>query len=68
MTGCDGAMSARGLLANPGLFAGHETTTLDVLRDFVRHALETGTPFACMHHHIMYMLEQISSKISAFLK
>jgi tRNA-dihydrouridine synthase 4 len=52
-TGVDGVMAARGLLANPAMFSGATTTTPEVVRDYVSHAIDTGTPFTCMHHHIM---------------
>ncbi|XP_028603004.2 tRNA-dihydrouridine(20a/20b) synthase [NAD(P)+]-like isoform X2 [Podarcis muralis] len=61
-TGTDGIMVARGLLANPAMFAGYEETPLRCLQDWVDIALEHGTPFACFHHHLMYMLERITSK------
>ncbi|XP_060759844.1 tRNA-dihydrouridine(20a/20b) synthase [NAD(P)+]-like isoform X1 [Neoarius graeffei] len=62
LTGVDGVMSARGLLANPALFAGYEQTPFQCLWDWVKIALEQGTPFTCFHHHLIYMLEHISSQ------
>ncbi|KAG8439919.1 hypothetical protein GDO86_005910 [Hymenochirus boettgeri] len=62
ITGADGVMAARGLLANPAMFAGHEETPLACIQDWVNVALELGTPFTCFHHHLMYMLERITSK------
>ncbi|XP_026881416.2 tRNA-dihydrouridine(20a/20b) synthase [NAD(P)+]-like isoform X1 [Electrophorus electricus] len=62
LTGVDGVMSARGLLANPALFAGFESTPLQCLWDWVDIALQHGTPFACFHHHLIYMLERITSQ------
>ncbi|XP_028810052.1 tRNA-dihydrouridine(20a/20b) synthase [NAD(P)+]-like [Denticeps clupeoides] len=61
-TGVDGVMAARGLLANPAMFAGYEETPLDCVWDWVDVALEHGTPFTCFHHHLIYMLERISSQ------
>ncbi|XP_042191106.1 tRNA-dihydrouridine(20a/20b) synthase [NAD(P)+]-like isoform X1 [Callorhinchus milii] len=61
-TGIDGVMAARGLLANPAMFAGYEETPLQCVRDWVEIALEHGTPFTCFHHHLMYMLERITSR------
>lgn len=55
-------MVARGLLANPTMFAGYEETPLKCIQDWVDIALEHGTPFTCFHHHLMYMLERITSK------
>lgn len=62
LTGVDGVMSARGLLANPALFAGYEHTPIQCLWDWVKIALEQGTPFTCFHHHLIYMLENITSQ------
>ncbi|GCB76213.1 tRNA-dihydrouridine(20a/20b) synthase [NAD(P)+]-like isoform X1 [Scyliorhinus torazame] len=62
LTGIDGVMAARGLLANPAMFAGYEETPLQCVRDWVDTALEHGTPYTCFHHHLMYMLERITSK------
>ncbi|XP_067324909.1 tRNA-dihydrouridine(20a/20b) synthase [NAD(P)+]-like isoform X1 [Anolis sagrei] len=62
ITGTDGVMVARGLLANPAMFAGYEETPPECVQDWVHIALEHGTPFTCFHHHLMYMLERITSK------
>ncbi|XP_029870715.1 tRNA-dihydrouridine(20a/20b) synthase [NAD(P)+]-like isoform X3 [Aquila chrysaetos chrysaetos] len=62
LTGADGIMVARGLLANPAMFAGYEETPLKCIQDWVDIALEHGTPFTCFHHHLMYMMERITSK------
>ncbi|NXU48637.1 DUS4L synthase, partial [Turnix velox] len=62
LTGADGVMVARGLLANPAMFAGYEETPLNCIQDWVDIALEHGTPFTCFHHHLMYMMERITSK------
>lgn len=62
LTGVDGVMSARGLLANPALYAGYEHTPLQCVWDWVNIASELGTPFTCFHHHLIYMLERISSQ------
>ncbi|XP_027745902.1 tRNA-dihydrouridine(20a/20b) synthase [NAD(P)+]-like [Empidonax traillii] len=62
LTEADGIMAARGLLANPAMFAGYEETPLKCIQDWVDIALEHGTPFTCFHHHLMYMMEWITSK------
>ncbi|XP_068132385.1 tRNA-dihydrouridine(20a/20b) synthase [NAD(P)+]-like [Hyperolius riggenbachi] len=62
ITGADGVMAARGLLANPAMFAGFEETPLACIHDWVDIALEHGTPFTCFHHHLIYMMERITSK------
>lgn len=43
-TGARGAMSARGLLANPALFAGEERTPHAAVADFVAKSLSWGLP------------------------
>ncbi|KAM5172745.1 tRNA-dihydrouridine(20a/20b) synthase [NAD(P)+]-like isoform 1-T3 [Mantella aurantiaca] len=62
ITGADGVMVARGLLANPAMFAGYEETPLTCIEDWIDIALEHGTPFTCFHHHLMYMMERLTSK------
>lgn len=62
LTGVDGVMAARGLLANPAMFAGYEDTPLQCVWDWVDIATEQGTAFTCFHHHLMYMLERVSSQ------
>ncbi|NXG20163.1 DUS4L synthase, partial [Grallaria varia] len=62
LTEADGVMVARGLLANPAMFAGYEETPVKCIQDWVDIALEHGTPFTCFHHHLMYMMERITSK------
>ena len=54
-----GVMAAQGLLNNPALFTGAETTPVSCVRDWVRLATDAGTPFTCMHHHLIYMLERL---------
>ncbi|XP_071071618.1 tRNA-dihydrouridine(20a/20b) synthase [NAD(P)+]-like [Dasypus novemcinctus] len=62
ITGADGVMVARGLLANPAMFAGYEETPLKCIWDWVDIALELGTPYMCFHQHLMYMMEKITSR------
>ncbi|KAM4742704.1 tRNA-dihydrouridine(20a/20b) synthase [NAD(P)+]-like [Anableps anableps] len=62
LTGVDGVMAARGLLANPAMFAGYEDTPLQCVWDWVDISIEQGTPFTCFHHHLIYMLERVSSQ------
>lgn len=59
---CLGVMAARGLLANPAMFSGYEETPLECIWDWVDISLEQGTPFTCFHHHLIYMLERVSSQ------
>lgn len=62
LTGVDGVMVARGLLANPAMFAGYEDTPLKCIWDWVDISIEQGTPFTCFHRHLIYMLERVSSQ------
>lgn len=54
-------MAARGLLANPALFAGYRTTPLSAVARFCRHSFALGSNFFIFHHHMMYMMEQVMS-------
>lgn len=54
-TGADGIMAARGLLENPGLFAGLPRPTWALLDSYVQRAVEYGTLTAVFHHHISQM-------------
>nr|ACQ58097.1 tRNA-dihydrouridine synthase 4-like PP35 [Anoplopoma fimbria] len=62
LTGVDGVMAARGLLTNPAMFSGYEDTPLECIWDWVDIAIEQGTQFTCFHHHLIYMLERVSSQ------
>jgi len=53
-----GVMSARGLLENPALFAGYETTPIECVQDFVDYSLTLGTTLAIFHHHVGTMIEK----------
>lgn len=57
-----GVMAARGLLTNPAMFTGYEDTPLECIWDWVDISIEQGTPFTCFHHHLIYMLERVSSQ------
>jgi len=56
-TGADGVMCAQGLLNNPALFAGHHTTPIQCVQDWINLAITHGTPFITFHHHLVFMLE-----------
>jgi tRNA-dihydrouridine synthase 4 len=56
-TGVDGIMAARGLLQNPGLFAGNAVTPLLACQRYLKIAIQVGTHPFVVHHHLMYMLE-----------
>ena len=55
-------MSARGLLANPALYAGYNSTPINCVEDWIKIAINTGTSFNCFHHHLIYMLESSLTK------
>lgn len=52
-------MSARGILHNPGLFAGHQITPLSAVQEWlnIRH-----TNFLWFHHHLVFMCEHLLPK------
>ncbi|BGP19945.1 hypothetical protein JCM10213_006721 [Rhodosporidiobolus nylandii] len=56
-TGVQGVMSARGLLANPALFAGYSETPVEAIQAFVSHCTSFGLIFPLFHRHMSYMLE-----------
>ncbi|KAF9283616.1 tRNA-dihydrouridine(20a/20b) synthase [NAD(P)+]-like protein [Linnemannia elongata] len=60
-TGVDGTMSARGILENPALYAGHTVTPWECIEDYVDLALSYGTNAFIFHHHLMYMFEKAMS-------
>lgn len=51
----NGVMSARALLENPGLFAGHEATTWEMVDRFIALSMEYGTSGPIFHHHLAKM-------------
>lgn len=56
-TGCRGAMSARGLLANPALFSGYDTTPTEAVGFFYNLATSWGLHTGLIQRHLAYMLE-----------
>ncbi|KAJ8006762.1 hypothetical protein DPEC_G00110580 [Dallia pectoralis] len=62
LTGVHGVMAARGLLANPAMFAGYNETPLECVWDWVDLSTDQGTPFTSFHQHLIYMLERVSSQ------
>jgi len=52
-------MSARGILHNPGLFAGYQNTPLSAVQDWlnIKH-----TNFLWFHHHLVFMCERLLPK------
>jgi len=57
-TGVDGVMSARGLLQNPGLFAGkvYESCTWEVVERFTNEMVKAPIPFKLVVHHLSEMV------------
>lgn len=58
-TGVDGVMAVRGILANPGLFAGHENTPWSAIELFWDLATSYGLPFRITQHHLAQMLDKV---------
>jgi len=61
-TGVAGAMAARGLLANPAMFAGHATTPEAVVGDYVYTALQLGSRFEVFHKSLQWMCGDMLNK------
>ena len=61
-TGVDGVMSARGLLENPALFAGHETTPLEAVARFMHYCTLGGMRHELVVHHIAEMCGKMTSR------
>ena len=57
-----GVMCARGLLENPALFAGYDTTPVSCIRDWVEICLRDGTPFVYFHQILIFMLQNVLRK------
>lgn len=58
-TGVDGIMAVRGILSNPGLFAGHENTPWGAVEIFWDLATSYGLPFRITQHHLSQMLDKV---------
>ncbi|KAL5344226.1 tRNA dihydrouridine synthase [Pseudogymnoascus australis] len=54
-TGVDGVMSARDLLANPGLFKGYDTCPWKVVEEFINRVVRAPIPFKLVVHHLSQM-------------
>ncbi|XP_070192063.1 tRNA-dihydrouridine(20a/20b) synthase [NAD(P)+]-like isoform X2 [Littorina saxatilis] len=61
-TGVDGVMSARGILANPAMYAGFDETPVQCVKDWLDISLSLGTSFQCFHHHLIYMMDKLMSR------
>ncbi|KAI6240993.1 TRNA dihydrouridine synthase 4 [Aphelenchoides fujianensis] len=58
-TGADGVMAADGLLANPGLFAGHPKTPMSCIQDWLKIASKSDIEFRTFHRHISFMSNSV---------
>ncbi|OBT75030.1 hypothetical protein VF21_06344 [Pseudogymnoascus sp. 05NY08] len=54
-TGVDGVMSARDILANPALFAGHDTCPWEAVEHFLNRVVRAPIPFKLVVHHLSQM-------------
>jgi tRNA-dihydrouridine synthase 4 len=54
-TGVDGVMAARGILENPALFDGHDSTPVECVHKFLEKAGRYPIPFPLVLHHISEM-------------
>lgn len=61
-TGVQGAMAARGLLANPALYLGHPCTPPECAMDLIDLSVRAGTPFKTLHSHLMMMLYDVHTR------
>lgn len=55
--GVNAVMSARGLLANPCLFAGYDQTPVKAVQEFLELSTGTGLIFPLFARHTSYMIE-----------
>ncbi|GFR72903.1 tRNA-dihydrouridine synthase [Elysia marginata] len=62
-TQVDGVMAARGILANPAMYAGYNDTPLECIKDWLDLSLSLGTSFNCFHHHLMFMMEHLLPRV-----
>jgi tRNA-dihydrouridine synthase 4 len=61
-TNCKGVMVARGLLANPAMFAGYDLTPVECIRDWIEICVRTGTAFDYFHKVLGQMLPKVMNK------
>lgn len=63
-TGVDGVMSARGIMANPALFAGFDHVPLECVIDFLMLNICYGTSakFTIFHNHLLFMISRYLSR------
>ena len=61
-TSADGVMVAQGLLNNPALFTGCDSTPKECIQKFIELSLKNGTNHYIFHHHLMYMAASMMTK------
>ncbi|KAK6437119.1 tRNA dihydrouridine synthase [Oleoguttula sp. CCFEE 5521] len=54
-TGAAGTMSARGILENPTVYAGHAVTPVECVQKFTKYAVKHPIPFPLLLHHLSEM-------------
>ena len=57
-----GVMAARGILDNPAMYAGYTSTPLQCVQDWVNIAMATGVTCTQFHHHLIHMLDRITTR------
>ncbi|ODQ65271.1 tRNA-dihydrouridine synthase [Nadsonia fulvescens var. elongata DSM 6958] len=62
ITGCDGVMSARGILSNPAIFGGYGSTPWSAIELFWDYVTSYGLPFRLTQHHFSEMMEKELSR------
>ncbi len=61
-TSVKGVMAARGLLANPAMFAGYDVTPIECISDWVEICMRDGTSFDYFHKVLGQMLPKVLTK------
>ncbi|KAG0688645.1 hypothetical protein C6P40_000708 [Pichia californica] len=63
-TKCDGVMAVRGILNNPGLFAGFDKCPWGAIEKFWDYSTAYGLPFRLIQHHLSCMMEGLIDRKS----
>lgn len=61
-TGVNGVMAARGILTNPAMFAGYDTTPWSAVELFWDYVTAYGLPFRLTQHHFSEMLDKLLTR------
>ena len=62
VTGCDGAMSARGLLENPMMFR-PDVSAKECAKMYVQLAMYYGGSFVIHHNHVYWILQKYMNQV-----